>query len=41
MKQDKDLIVKDFDEFWENAEKYLKGGSLEPIFRKLQKMRKL
>jgi putative hydrolase of HD superfamily len=28
------------DEFWENAEKYLKGESLEPIFRELQKMRR-
>lgn len=30
----------DFNEFWENAEKYLEGKSLEPIFRTLQKMRK-
>lgn len=28
-----------FNEFWENAEKYLKGQELEPIFRQLQKMR--
>ena len=28
------------DQFWENAEKYLEGQSLEPIFRELQKMRK-
>ena len=31
---------KDFDEFWENAEKYLEGKSLEPIFRYLQEVRK-
>lgn len=31
---------KKFDEFWENAEMYLKGKKLEPIFRKLQEMRK-
>lgn len=29
-----------FDEFWENAEKYLKGNSLEKIFRYLQDKRK-
>lgn len=29
-----------FDEFWENAEKYLEGQSLEPIFRALQKLRR-
>jgi putative hydrolase of HD superfamily len=29
-----------FDEFWENAEKYLEGKELEPIFRKLQSLRK-
>lgn len=28
-----------FDEFWENAEKYLKGRELERFFRELQKMR--
>lgn len=28
-----------FNEFWENAEKYLAGNSLEPIFRELQKLR--
>lgn len=28
-----------FDEFWENAEKYLEGKRLEPIFRYLQKIR--
>jgi len=27
-------------EFWENAEKYLDGQELEPIFRELQNMRK-
>lgn len=27
------------DEFWENAEKYLEGKSLEHIFRELEKMR--
>lgn len=27
-------------EFWENAEEYLKGKELEPIFRQLQKIRK-
>lgn len=27
-------------QFWENAEKYLEGKSLEPIFRELQRMRK-
>ena len=32
--------AKDLDEFWQNAEKYLEGQSLEPIFRQLQKMRK-
>lgn len=32
--------VKRLDQFWENAEKYLEGQSLEPIFRELQKMRK-
>lgn len=36
-KGNKDL---DLDEFWENAEKYLKGKELEPFFRVLQKMRK-
>ncbi len=29
-----------FDEFWENTEKYLKGQSLEPVFREFEKMRK-
>jgi len=29
-----------FDEFWENAEKYLQRKSLEPIFRYLQELRK-
>ena len=28
-------------QFWENAEKYLEGQSLEPIFRELQRMRKV
>lgn len=28
-------------EWWENAEKYLKGQSLEPIFRELQRRRKV
>ncbi|MCJ7805880.1 HD domain-containing protein [Patescibacteria group bacterium] len=32
--------AKKFDEFWENSEKYLKGNSLEPIFRYLQEARK-
>lgn len=27
------------DQFWKNAEKYLKGKELEPVFRKLQEMR--
>lgn len=30
---------KNLNEFWENAEKYLEGEELEPIFRELQKMR--
>lgn len=29
-----------FDEFWENAEKYLERKELEPIFRELQRMKK-
>ncbi len=29
-----------FDEFWENSEKYLRGGKLEYIFRELEMMRK-
>lgn len=29
-----------FDQFWENAEKYLEEKSLEPIFRELERMRK-
>ena len=29
-----------FDEFWENAEKYLEGEELEPIFRRLQDLRR-
>lgn len=29
-----------FDEFWENAEMYLKGKELEPLFRALEKKRK-
>lgn len=32
--------AKRLNQFWENAEKYLKGQSLEPIFRELQRMRK-
>lgn len=31
---------KKLNEFWENAEKYLVGQGLEPIFKELQKMRK-
>ena len=27
------------DQFWENAEKYLEGRELEPVFRELQKLR--
>ncbi len=38
--EEKGYLSKDFDEFWENVEKYLEGESLEPIFRELQKMRK-
>jgi len=30
---------KNLNEFWENAEKYLEGKELEPIFRELQKMK--
>ena len=32
--------AKRLNQFWENAEKYLEGKSLEPIFRELQRMRK-
>lgn len=32
--------AKRLNQFWENAEKYLKGQSLEPIFRELQGRRK-
>jgi len=32
--------AKRLNQFWENAQKYLDGQSLEPIFRELQKMRK-
>lgn len=38
--EQKGYQAKLMDEFWENAEKYLEGQSLEPIFRELQKMRK-
>lgn len=31
---------KNLNEFWENAEKYLKGKELEPIFRELEKMKR-
>jgi len=29
-----------FDEFWENAEKYIAGNSLEPVFKYLQELKK-
>ena len=32
--------AKRLNQFWENAEKYLEGKELEPIFRELQRMRK-
>ena len=38
--EQKGYSAKKLDQFWENAEKYLEGQSLEPIFRELQKMRK-
>lgn len=39
--EQKGYSAKKLDQFWENAEKYLEGQSLEPIFRELQKMRKV